>query len=88
MSNVDIDFDTIDYSTGNATMAALYNERTVVSATWEDFLKLPKVAGYENNVKRVPNDFSTNVIDKKGDPYRTINEQPIISDSKDNLKKE
>ena len=69
MSNVEIDFDALDYSVGGLTMAALYNDRGVVSATWDDFLKLPKVAGYKNNVKRVPNDFSTGVKDKKDDPH-------------------
>ena len=72
MSNVDIDFDKLDYSVGNLTMEALYNDRSVVSATWDDFLKLPKVAGYQNNEKRVPNDFSTGVRDKKDDPLNTI----------------
>ena len=68
MSNVDIDFERLNYTLGGETMAALYNDRAVVSATWGDFLKLPKVDGYVNNVKRVPNDFSTNVVDKKDDP--------------------
>ena len=68
MSNVDIDFDKLDYTVGGDVMAALYNDRAVVSATWDDFLKLPTVAGYANNVKRVPNDFSTDVVDKKDDP--------------------
>ena len=67
-ANVDIDFNRLDYTEGGETMAALYNDRAVVSATWGDFLKLPKVAGYINNAKRVPNDFSTKVVDKKDDP--------------------
>jgi hypothetical protein len=52
-------------------MRELYNERNVVAKTWQDFLALPKVAGYENNVKRVPNAFD-NCIDKKGDKYTTF----------------
>ena len=84
MSNVDIDFDSIDYSSGNLTMAALYNDRSVVSATWDDFLKLPMVAGYQNNIKRVPNDFSTNVRDKKDDPLQT----PVILAPAESLTKE
>lgn len=78
MSNAEIDFDKLDYSSGALTMAALYNDRSVVSATWDDFLKLPKVAGYQNNDKRVPNDFSTGVRDKKGDPL-----QPVINLAKE-----
>ena len=67
MSNSTIDVETIDYTEGEYFMTALYNERNCVSATWDDFLKLPKIASYVNNVKRVPNSFSK-VTDKKGDP--------------------
>ena len=84
MSNVDLDFDSIDYSSGNLTMAALYNDRSVVSATWDDFLKLPTVDGYQNNIKRVPNDFSTNVRDKKDDPLQP----PVILAPAESLTKE
>ena len=52
-------------------MKVLYNDRNCVSAAWDDFLKLPKIAGYVNNVKRVPNSFS-NAKDKKDDPYTTM----------------
>ena len=69
MSNSTIDVETVDYTEGEYFMTALYNERNCVSATWDDFLKLPKIAGYVNNVKRVPNSFS-NVTDKKDDPIR------------------
>lgn len=72
MSNVDINFNSIDYSVGELTMAALNNDRSVVSATWDDFLKLPRVAGYENNVKRVPNNFAEGVRDKINDPLNTM----------------
>ena len=69
MTNSIIDVETVDYTEGEDFMTALYNERNCVSATWDDFLKLRKIAGYVNNVKRVPNSFS-NVTDKKGDPLR------------------
>ena len=69
MSNSTIDTETIDFTEGEDFMKALYNERNCVSATWDDFLKLPKSDGYLNNVKRVPNSFS-NVTDKKDDPIR------------------
>ena len=71
MSNSTIDIETVDYSEGNDFMKVLYNERNCVSATWDDFLKLPKSDGYLNNVKRVPNSFSK-VKDKKDDPYTTM----------------
>ena len=54
-------------------MKVLYYERNCVSATWDDFLKLPKIAGYVNNVKRVLNSFS-NAKDKKDDPYTTMDD--------------
>ena len=63
MSNSAIDVETADYSEGNDLMKVLYNERNCVSATWDDFLKLPKIAGYVNNIKRAPNSFS-NAKDK------------------------
>lgn len=88
MSNVDIDFDKLDYSVGNLTMEALYNDRSVVSATWDDFLKLPKVAGYQNNERRVPNDFSTGVRDKKDDPLNTTDEPMVIIETVNNVAKE
>ena len=69
MSNSTIDVETVDYTEGEDFMTALYNERNCVSATWDDFLKLPKSDGYVNNVKRVPNSFSK-VTDEKGDPLR------------------
>ena len=69
MSNSTIDVETVDYTEGEDFMTALYNERNCVSATWDDFLKLPKITGYVNNVKRVPNSFSK-VTDKKYDPVR------------------
>lgn len=71
-SNITIDSEKIDYSHGERCMKELYNERNVVVQTWDDFLKLPKIAGYEQNVKRVPNTFSHNVIDKAGDPYTKL----------------
>ena len=71
MSNSTIDVETVDYSEGDDLMKVLYNERNCISATWDDFLKLPKIAGYVNNVKRVPNSFS-NAKDKKDDPYTTM----------------
>ena len=71
MSNSTIDVETVDYSEGNDLMKAFYNERNCVSATWDDFLKLPKIAGYVNNVKRAPNSFS-NANDTKDDPYTTM----------------
>ena len=73
MSNSTVDTETIDFTEGEDFMKALYNERNCVSATWDDFLKLPKVAGYVNNVKRVPNSFS-NAKDKKDDPYTTMDD--------------
>ena len=73
MSNFSVDPDKIDYSIGNQYMKELYNEREVVSKSWEDFLALPKVAGYEQNIKRVPNDFK-NVIDKKDDKVTTVDD--------------
>ena len=72
-SNSTIDTETIDYTEVKDCMKALYNERNCVSATCDDFLKLPKVDGYVNNVKRVPNSFS-NVKDKKDDPYTTMDD--------------
>ena len=42
MSNSTIDVETVDYSEGNDLMKVLYNKRNCVSATWDDFLKLPK----------------------------------------------
>ena len=54
-------------------MKVLYNERNCISATWDDFLNLPKIAGYVNNVKRVPNSFS-NAKDKKDDPHTTMDD--------------
>ena len=71
MSNSTMDVETVDYSKGNDLMKVLYNERNCVSATSDDFLKLPKSDGYLNNAKRVPNSFS-NAKDKKDDPYTTI----------------
>ena len=71
MSNSTISIETVDYTEGEDFMTALYNERNCVSATWDDFLKLPKIAGYVNNEKRVPNSFS-NAKDKKYDPYTTM----------------
>ena len=69
MTNSIIDVETVDYAEGEAFMTALCNERNCVSATWDDFLKLPEITGYVNNVKRVPNSFSK-VTDKKDDPLR------------------
>ena len=69
MSNSTIDVEMVDYSEGDDLMKAFYNDRNWVSATWHDFLKLPKIADYVNNVKRVPNSFSK-VTDKKDDPLR------------------
>ena len=71
MANSTIDTETIDFTGGEDFMKALYNERNCVSATWSDFLKLPKSDCYLNDVKRVPNTFS-NVKDKKDDPYTTM----------------
>jgi hypothetical protein len=53
------------------------NPREVVSLSWDDFLKLPVIPGYANNVKRVPNTFSHKVSDKKGDPLREEFKAPI-----------
>ena len=64
MSNSTIDFETIDFTEGEDRMKALYNQRNCVSATWDDFQKLPKLDGYVNNVKRVPKSFSK-IKDKK-----------------------
>ena len=72
MSNSSIDIEKVDYTHGELCMKELYNERNVVVKSWVDFLALPKTIGYENNVKRVPNDFSKNVVDKAGDPYTTF----------------
>lgn len=72
MSNFQVEPDKIDYSEGQLLMDNLYNERTTISHTWEDFLNLPKVNGYVNNAKRVPNDFRVGVTDKKDDEYRTL----------------
>jgi hypothetical protein len=74
MSNTTVETEKLDYSEGEQCMRELYNDRNVVSKTWADFLALPKIPGYENNVKRVPNDFLENVIDKIGDPYRTLDD--------------
>ena len=41
MSNSTIDVEMVDYTEGEDCMKALYNERNCVSATWDDFLKLP-----------------------------------------------
>ena len=71
MSNSTIDTETIDFTEGEDFMTALYNEWNCVSATWDDFLKLLKIDGYVNDVKRVPNSFS-NAKDKKDDPYTTM----------------
>ena len=71
MANSTIDTETIDFAEGEDFMKVLYNERNCVSATWDDFLKLPKSDGYLNNVKRVPNSFSK-VTDKNDDPYTTM----------------
>ena len=71
MSNSTIDVETVDYSEGNDLMKVLYNERNCVSATWDDFLKLPKIAGYVNKIKRALNMFS-NTKDKYDDPYTTM----------------
>ena len=71
MSNSTVDVETVDYTEGNDFMKALYNKRNCVSATWDNFLKLPKSDGYLNNVKRVPYSFSK-VKDKKDDPYTTM----------------
>jgi hypothetical protein len=46
----------------------------LVAKTWVDFLALPKIAGYENNINRVPNSFSERVVDKKGDRYTTLDD--------------
>ena len=62
MSNSTIDTETIDFTEGEDFTKALYNERNCVSATWDDFLKLPKIAGYVNNVKRVPNSQRTRKV--------------------------
>ena len=73
MSKSTVDVETVDYMEGEDCMKALYNERNCVSATWDDFLKLPKSDGYVNNVKRVPNSFS-NLKDKKDDPHTTMDD--------------
>ena len=73
MSNSTISIETVDYTEGEDFMTALYNERNCVSATWDDFLKLPKSDGYVKNVKRVPNSFS-NAKDKKDDPHTTMDD--------------
>ena len=72
MSNSSVDIEKVDYTHGEQCMRELYNERNVVVKSWADFLALPKSIEYENNVKRVPNDFSINVVDKAGDPYTTF----------------
>ena len=77
MSNITVEPDQIDYSEGKRIMESLYNERTVVQHTWEDFLKLPKQSGYENNQKRVANDFKLNVKDKQNTPYTTLADTAI-----------
>ena len=41
MSKSTVDVETVDYMEGEDCMKALYNERNCVSATWDDFLKLP-----------------------------------------------
>ena len=71
MSNTSVDTEKFNYSLGEQKMRELYNERDVVAKTWDDFLALPKCAGYDQNVKRVPNKFD-NVIDKKDDKYTTL----------------
>ena len=73
MANSTINVETVDHSEGDDLMKAFYNERNCVSATWDDFIKLPKIAGYVNNVKRVPNSFS-NAKNKKDDPYTTMDD--------------
>ena len=77
-----VDVETIDYTEGEDFMTALYNERNCVSATWDDFLKLPKIAGYVNNVKRIPNSFS-NVTDMKKTCPRKKNKSTCNSCSTD-----
>ena len=79
MSNSTIEVETVDYEVGEDFMKALYNERNCVSKSWDDFLKLPKSDGYLNNDKRVPNSFSK-VIDKKDDPYTTMEDCWIFRD--------
>ena len=74
MSNSSVDIEKIDYTHGEQCMRELYNESNVVVKSWDDFLALPKSVGYENNVKRVPNDFAINVVDKGGDPYTTFDD--------------
>jgi hypothetical protein len=44
---------------------------------WEDFLKLPIIPGYANNINRIPNSYREKVTDKKGDPLRGKFVEPI-----------
>lgn len=74
MSNTSVDFEKVDYSHGKQCMNQLYDERNVVGKTWADFLALPKIEGYLNNINRVPNDFCEKVTDKKEDKYTTLSD--------------
>ena len=59
MANNKVNFEKNDYSDGDAFMKEFYNKSTIDSCTFDDFLKLPKQDGYETNINRIPNDFST-----------------------------
>ena len=83
MANNNVNFKKIDYSDGDAFMKELYNKSTIDSCTFDDFLKLPRQDGYENNINRIPNDFST-AIDHKENINHTgimILPEPVLQDA-------
>jgi hypothetical protein len=77
MSNTAVEPDQMNYSEGEQMLKDMYNPREVVSLSWEDFLKLPIIPGYANNINRIPNSFREKVTDKKGDPLRGKFVEPI-----------
>ena len=82
MSDVEIAFEKVDYSDGERIFREFYSQKeedkVIIAGTWEDFLKIPKVPGYVNNIKRVPNSFE-NIKDRKEEHMEF---QPPIIESK------
>ena len=86
MSNIQVDFEKLDYAEGEALIKELYNPTTIESCSFDEFLKLPKQDGYENNINRVPNNFTT-AIDHKDDINMTgvmVLPDPILKDASGN----
>lgn len=80
MSDITVENEKVDFSTGAQMFSEFYEEREIMCMTWDDFLKLPKSEGYTNNPTRIPNDFRQNVIDKKDDPLMPILVMPKVND--------